>query len=317
MKAAPFRADLATSPKGAQVVWRHASDGVRLRLGAWRPEEDAIGTVLLYPGRTEYIEKYGKVIGELVAAGWAVATLDWRGQGHSDRLDDDARLGHVANFTDYQRDVAELTALVDELELPEPRMLLAHSMGGCIGLRSLCDGLAVDRAVFSAPMWGIQMPAYARPLTHVLPPVARMLKREKAFSPGTKPESYVTDTGFEENMLTSDRETYQWLATHAAAVPEFALGGPSVQWVGAATQEFARLFALPRPKLPVLTFVGTDEKIVLVDAIERFHRNWSEANLHYVDGARHEVMMEAPAIRTGFMRSMLEFFAAGASGGLA
>ncbi len=305
--AAPFRDDLASAPAGGAIVWRSADDDVRLRLAAWAPDA-ARGTVLLFPGRTEYIEKDGRVINDLNVAGWAVATIDWRGQGLSERLDDNAHLGHVIDFIDYQREVTVLMDWVREQGMPTPFVLLAHSMGGCIGLRALVDGLDVNRAVFSAPMWGIQMPAFARPLTYVIPPVARFLKRENQFAPGTRPVNYITETGFRENMLTTDRETYAWLGEHAAAAPEFALGGPSVQWVGSATRELDRLFAAPRPETPTLTFVGTDEQIVSIDAIHRLSRDWPSSEVRVVDGARHEMMMEAPSIRQRFMSETLEAF---------
>lgn len=305
--AAPFHKDLADAPEGGRFVWRHADDGVRLRLGAWSPATPR-GTVLLFPGRTEYIEKYGRVVGDLLAADWSVALLDWRGQGMSDRLDDDSRLGHVAEFIDYQRDLAVFLDWLAEIGLPGPRVLLAHSMGGCIGLRALVDGLDVERAVFSAPMWGIQMPAYARPLAIVIPPMARLLKRETVFAPGTKPTSYLVDTAFNENMLTTDAETFGWLCTQIASEPEFALGGPSVQWVGSATQELKKLLAAPKPDIPCLTFVGSDEQIVSVEAMERYHDRWPSGELRKVEGARHEMMMEAPAIRERFMTESLAFF---------
>ncbi|MEO0918767.1 MAG: alpha/beta hydrolase, partial [Pseudomonadota bacterium] len=242
MEAAPFHDNLACAPAGGEIAWRRTEDGVRLRVGAW-PSSSPRGTVLLFPGRTEYLEKYGKIISELTEAGWCVVSLDWRGQGLSDRLDDDKRVGHVAEFIDYQQDVSVLLDWCDSRNYPERRVLLAHSMGGCIGLRALVDGLAVDRAVFSAPMWGIQMPAYARPLTYVLPPLARAFGKETQFAPGTKPINYVADTDFAENLLTTDLDTYNWLGEHAVAAPEFALGGPSVQWVGSATRELDRLYA--------------------------------------------------------------------------
>ncbi|MDJ0640222.1 MAG: alpha/beta hydrolase [Paracoccaceae bacterium] len=309
MEPAPFRADLADAPCNAQVVFRETEDGVRLRLGWWAPENPK-GTVYLFHGRTEYIEKYGKVVRDVTNAGWAVITLDWRGQGLSDRLEEDERLGHVTKFSEYQHDVHAVQSLANEVGLPSPRVLVAHSMGGCIGLGALCARLDVERAVFSAPMWGIEMPTYARPLTYILPPVARILKTEKAYAPGTRPTNYVSDTGFDENMLTTDPDTYAWLGSHAASAPEFALGGPSVQWVGEATLENDRLYRLPRPPIPVLTFVGTQEMIVSVSAIERMHADWESGELRVIQGAKHEVMMEAPAMRNRFLSETLEFFSA-------
>lgn len=307
MEPAPFRDDLADAPPGGQIVWRQASDGVRLRIGWWVPPS-AKGTVLLFPGRTEYIEKYGKTIGRLTTAGWAVATIDWRGQGLADRLDTDVRLGHVEEFRDYQLDVAELVALAGEVALPSPWMLIGHSMGGCIGLGALCDGLDVERAVFSAPMWGIELPAYARPFTYILPPLARLVNAETRFAPGTKASNYIVETPFDENMLTTDLDTYNWLGEHALAGPEFALGGPSVQWVGSATRENNRLRQLPRPTLPVLTFVGTLEQIVSIDAIKRLHSDWPSGELRIVEGAKHEVMMETARLRDRFFTETLAFF---------
>lgn len=306
MATAPFRQDLAEAPDGGTVVWRDTADGIRLRLGWWSPG-DAKATILLFPGRTEYIEKYGRVIGELTAAEFAVAVVDWRGQGLSDRLHDDRHLGHITDFIEYQQDVAALVGLADEAGLPRPHHLLAHSMGGCIGLRALVDGLDAHRAVFSAPMWGIHMPAYKRPLTHIMPPVARLLKAENRYAPGSRGVNYLTETPFEANMLTSDRDTYAWMGRQAAAGPEFALGGPSVQWVGAATLEFKRLFASPRPTQPVLTFLGSREEIVQPQAIRRFHASWPSAELRVIEGAKHELMMEAPAIRQRFMDETLAF----------
>jgi lysophospholipase len=303
----PFRAEIADAPQGGEFAWRHADDGVRLRLGLWRAR-DARGTVLLFPGRTEYLEKYGRVVGELTSAGWSVASLDWRGQGLSDRLDGDTRLGHVADFIDYQRDVAVLSDWLRETDLPGPRVMLAHSMGGCIGLRALVNGLAVERAVFSAPMWGIQMPTYMRPLTYMVPPIARFLRKENTFAPGTKPVNYITETGFPDNMLTTCPETYGWLGEHAAFAPEFALGGPSVQWVGSAIRELGRLFSEARPNVPCLTFVGTLEQIVSIEAIERYHASWPAGELRVVAGAKHEMMMETPVIRDRFMSDSLDFF---------
>ena len=55
---APLYTDIAPGPDGGQAHWAETSDGKRIRLGHW-PCAGARGTVLLFPGRTEYIEKYG------------------------------------------------------------------------------------------------------------------------------------------------------------------------------------------------------------------------------------------------------------------
>ena len=142
MPSAPYRADLAEGPDDARVEYAQTVDNIRLRLCLW-PSNSAKATVLLFPGRTEYIEKYGRAARLLTASGYSVATLDWRGQGLSDRLSDDPLLGHVLRFRDYQTDVATLVEFTTRHSTPAPNFLLAHSMGGCIGLRALTQGLSL------------------------------------------------------------------------------------------------------------------------------------------------------------------------------
>ena len=45
--------------------------------------------------------------------------------------------------------------------------------------------------------------------------------------------------------------------------------------------------------------------------IERMHDGWEQAGLRIVEGARHELMMETPDIRTPFLEETLAFFETG------
>ena len=94
----------------------------------------------------------------------------------------------------------------------------------------------------------------------------------------------------------------------AEVVPEFALGGPTIEWVGHAAHETRALRAEKRPGLPVVTFLGADEEIVSTAAIHNVHKTWPSGELRIVGGARHEIMMEAPAARGRFLTETLEFF---------
>jgi len=149
---APLFTDIHPGPEGGMAHWVETSDGKRIRVGHW-PVSGAKGTVLLFPGRTEYIEKYGPAASDLAARGLGTIAIDWRGQGLADRLLDDPRVGHVDAFSDYQKDVAAMLRAARALSLPRPFYLLAHSMGGCIGLRAVIEGLPVQAAAFTGPMW--------------------------------------------------------------------------------------------------------------------------------------------------------------------
>lgn len=294
---APLYDDVAGGPPGGAAWWLRCSDGIRIRIGCWRPEGAAQGTVLLFPGRTEYVEKYGSAAVDLAQRGFATVAIDWRGQGLADRLIDDPRPGYVDHFPDYQRDVEAVIEAATRLEFPQPFYLLAHSMGGCIGLRALIEGVPVQACAFSAPMWGIQMPALLRPVAYGAAYIGPLLGLGGHLMPSTKPENYVEAQAFEGNTLTNDPGMYEMMQAQLAAHPDLGLGGPSLRWMRESLSEMAHLARQPAPALPCVTFLGTCESIVSPDAIHSRMAGWTEGTLEVIDGAQHEVMMEGPETR--------------------
>ena len=307
MELAPFDHALAEGPESARAHWITAADGVRLRVAVW-PKDNARGTIVLFPGRTEYVEKYGRVAGELTAAGYAVTAIDWRGQGRADRIFEDPRLGHVEAFQDYQHDVAAYMATLEQAELRGPRFLIAHSMGGAIGLRALINGLDVKRAVFSGPMWGIYAPAHIKSFALTLLFLATRLKQAHRIVPGTQVEGHVAGTPFEENKLTTDAEQYEYITRQSLSDPAFSLGGPTFHWLREARREIERLHAEPRPDIPTRVFVGRRDPIVDRKMIQSLVDTWPSADLTFFEGGLHELMVERPEIRERFIQEALAFF---------
>src|SRR6476646_5726833 len=80
-------------------------DGVNLRCARWLPPPSRKGTVCVFQGRAEFIEKYFETVRDLRARGFAVATIDWRGQGLSDRVLSNPRKGYVGSFSEYDLDL--------------------------------------------------------------------------------------------------------------------------------------------------------------------------------------------------------------------
>ncbi len=294
--AAPYYAEVAAGPADGRAFWLTTGDGRRIRVARWGDTAER-GTVLLFPGRTEYAEKYGPAAAEFLARGYATLAVDWRGQGLADRIAPNPLQGHVGRFSDYQQDVAAVVAFAREAGLPQPWYLVAHSMGGAIGLRALSDGLPVRAALFTAPMWGIQMSAALRPVAWSLSAASRPLRFGLAFAPGHGPESYVAEAEFEGNTLTHDREMFDFMRAQVRAHAELLLGGPSLVWLHESLLELRRLQALAPPELPVVTMLGSEESIVDSRAVRRRMAIWPGATLIEVPGARHELMMERPEVR--------------------
>ena len=305
---APFHHATARARPEAHAVWVKAADDVRLRIGLLA--DGGAGTILMIPGRTEYLEKYGAVAADLASHGYGMVAIDFRGQGLADRALSDPRIGHVARFSDYQQDIAALVDFSTARQLPKPWFLIGHSMGGAIALRAILNGLDVAGAVFSAPMWGIAMAPVLRPVAWGLGWVAHHAALNRWITPGTKAQTYVRICDPADNFLTDDPEQIAAMRAQLDAVPGLDLGGPSVPWLYRALRECADLQRHADPKVPTLTFLPLRDEIVSAAAIRSMTGRWRDATLVEVPGGRHETMVEIPARRQVFLDRTLAFVAA-------
>ncbi|WP_170357944.1 alpha/beta fold hydrolase [Ruegeria arenilitoris] len=294
---APFFEDVAGGPAGGAAHWVTTADDTRIRVGHWYPEGAKNGTVMMFPGRTEYIEKYGNTAVEFIDRGFAFLAVDWRGQGLADRLLDDPRVGHVDQFTDYQQDVHAALELAVQLDLPKPWYVIGHSMGGAIGLRAVLERDVFAACAFTGPMWGIFFTPIMKPLSRLTAYWGPRIGLGEKTPPTTSLESYVASQPFEGNMLTRDAAMYQMMKDQLEAHPELALGAPSTIWLREALDECAWLMEQTAPSTPALTFLGSHEQIVDRKAIRARMANWPSGTLVEIPDGEHEVLMEAPDVR--------------------
>ncbi|MFV0384855.1 alpha/beta fold hydrolase [Paracoccus sp. (in: a-proteobacteria)] len=308
MTPAPFYTLPGDPLPEVRCFWLRTEDGLRLRAGLWRARRP-IGTVLLFTGRTEYLEKYVQVAADLNAADYDVLAIDWRGQGLSDRLQANPAPGHIADFADYQRDVVELVIAAQELDLPRPWHLQAHTMGGTIGMPALMGGLPVQSAAFSAPMLGINLRGLPESVALALAGLMIRLGRSGRPAPGSGGnDSFVLTDPYRDNLLTSDGPRWGRIVAETASWPEIALGGATNGWVHAALLECRRLAALPAPDLPALIALGSHERVVSAAAIRARAASWPGARLMELPDSRHEPMMERDTIRDAFLQAAIAHF---------
>ncbi|MCS6778656.1 MAG: alpha/beta hydrolase [Geminicoccaceae bacterium] len=287
-----------------------ASPVGRLRAALARPRpRRARGTLLLLQGRGEFLEKYGATVERAVAEGLCVLGLDWRGQGGSPRLVPGTRRGHVDDFEDYLADLDLLVARAEALGLPEPLVLLGHSMGGHIGLRWLRRHPGhIARAALVTPMFDIELGGLPRPLVRMLVGGALGLGAARRYAPGQRDPR--ASCRFEGNPLTSCPEGFaQWwelLARH----PDRRVGGVTWGWLAAALRSIETTRApgfLEAIETPLLLIRAGDERIVCNRAIERFARRLPRAELLDLPGARHAVFFERPEIRAAMLERITRF----------
>lgn len=295
-------------PENAAVLVLKTRDGRRLRAATFPCRGRARGTVALFQGHNEFIEKYFETIEELRRRDLDVVALDWRGQAGSERELDDPRKGHIDDFSQYQRD---LEAFVRQVlsSRPKPWFALAHSMGAAILLDAAHIGHApFQRYVLTAPMIdlaNLRFPRGARWLADTLD----MCGLGGMYIPGGTGASFI-EKPFDGNLLTTDPVRFARNAGILRVAPQLAIGDPTIGWVNAAFRLMKR-FESPdfprRIRAAILMFACGREAIVSNAAIERFAQNLNNGALVMVAAAKHEILMERDELRDQFWRAFDAF----------
>jgi lysophospholipase len=289
-------------PPGASIDELRAVDGIRLRAARWAPDRSPRGTVAVFGGRSEFIEKYFETIGQLLDRGFAVAALDWRGQGGSERQLRNPRKGHIDDFSLYERDLNALVRQTLEPHCPKPWFGLCHSMGGAILLRAAEAGRCpFDRLALSSPMIaiaGLRSPKLIRVLIEGLD----ALGLGGAFAPGGG-NSIGALAPFAGNVLTSDPVRYARTASIVRTDSSIALGGLTIGWLHAAFRQTRRFEDPDFPRattVPTLVVASGADRVTDTRATERFSERLRAGRLIVIDGAEHELLMERDAFRDQF-----------------
>jgi lysophospholipase len=291
-------------PLGASSGFLDIRKGVRVRYASWQSAlRERSGTVCIFPGRNEFIEKYFEVVGELRRRGFAVAVLDWRGQGGSSRLTRGAMKGHVADFSNYEEDLAHFMKGVVLPDCPAPYYALAHSMASTVLFRaSTKRGCWFSRMVMTAPMIQLLGLPVSQGLCGRLADGLTLFGLGKQVIPGGNKVSW-TNPPFDGNPLTSDRERFFRNLSVLQAAPGLAVGPPTIGWLNAACEAMAQLASekfAPRIRVPSLLIAAGDDQIVSSEAIEDFSSRLRAGSQLVLRGSRHEILQERDSIREQF-----------------
>lgn len=304
-------------PEGAIDGRIRSADGVELRFARWplQAGRKRKGTVCVFPGRAEMIEKYFEVVAELRERGFAVAVLDWRGQGGSSRPVGDPRKGHVRDFSEYQCDLEAFMRQIVLPDCPPPYFALAHSMGSANILRTLHEERRwFDRVVLCAPMIDLKLnrwPQFTRYYTRVMAAIGfgrQYIRGGSAVA--------VTNRPFANNPVSSDPVRYARIAAIIEAEPSLGLGSPTYSWVAAAfrqTDAFAEPEYPAKLHQPILMIGAGADQLVSTNAAEKFAIRLRAGAMMVIPGSEHEIMIERDAIRAQFWAAFDAFVPGSAS----
>lgn len=292
-----------------RYAWLPVSGDALLRYALWKAAGTPRGTIILLTGRGEFIEKYAtEVVGELLHRGFAVAALDWRGQGLSDRPLAEHDAGHIDNFSTY---IGDLKLFLDTIVAPEaaqPVLAICHSMGGHILLRYLAEhgpGLLAAATIVS-PMTGLHRERFLRSMLMLMPEIASMDHR---YLFGTGPFQFLA-RDFAANFVTHDERRYRFTEAWFAADRRLSLGGPTVGWARQAARSMTASLVpgyLERIDLPMLLLTAGQDQIVDPASHGPVAARLRRAEHVTIAEAKHEILMETDELRARFWQAFDAF----------
>lgn len=310
VEQAPLVATHLVDPvPGGSAQFLTARDGMKLRFAVWPNDGKRERWCLLLNGRTEFIEKYYEVVGELMARGFGVVSWDWRGQGLSGRMLSNPQKGHIDRFETYLDDADEILAALDGLMGQAPVSIVAHSMGGHLALRLAARwGTRVETVSLSAPMLGVHLP-FSESLIRRTVGLLGAIGLGGTYVPG-RGDLSPEDFDFAANLVTRDPVRFARDVSFVQQEPGLRLGAPTSGWLKAA---FASIDAVMEPGFaksltaPVFLASARGDRIADPAGHDRFMALLGHGQLLKIEEAEHEILRERDEVREQFWAAFDRF----------
>lgn len=289
------------------------ADQVPLRYGVLARHENPVANIVIGPGLSEFAEKYFETAKILSRLRYNVYVLHWRGQGGSTPYLTDRFRRHSLGF---ERDARDLLQFADQ-KVPDnaPKILLAHSMGGMIGL--LAMAMAPEKfkaAIMTAPLLGFEN-RLAKGMESVLARLPLPQKIRERYVPHGGPWKRRDDPSSElkTDAFSSDPVRMHlhdhWMGKKAS----LRVGSPTLGFVQEASRS---IMHLRQPgiaegiKTPTLIFTAGDDRIVSNTPIFNLVARLPHGALNHIPAAKHEILLEQDEIRRPILKNIHSFIKA-------
>jgi len=298
-------------PGGASCGFIKAEDGIALRYARWPSKGKNKGTICVFTGRGEFIEKQFETVSDLRRRSFHIAVLDWRGQGRSDRLIANPSKGYVGSFNDYQKDIKAFLEQVVLPDCPPPYYALAHSMGGTVLLHyaALSRPAWFQRMVITSPMIRLAPKSLPLPMIRLLSRLACGFGLGQLYIPGGDAVP-AEEQDFATNALSSDPVRFGRIGAVLKAAPNLSTGSPTFSWLRAAFKAmdaFDDKDFIARIETPTLLIAAGRDTVVSRRAIENLGSALPAGGAVTIDGAKHDLQIEADLYRNQFLAAFDAF----------
>ncbi len=262
--------------------------------------------ILISTGRTEAAIKYKELIFDLYNNGYSIYIHDHRGQGQSGRMTEDPDMGFIDDFQYYINDMKFFYDTYLKPKNYKKSFLLAHSMGGTIGMTYLeQNSNDFNAAALSSPMLGFKAPGCF---------VVKIMSGDKPKYALGESKYNESKSDFKGNTLTGSQVRYERMIDAFDKVPKAKLGGATYQWAYKSCQQFDYIFDnVSKLNTPFILFSAENEQIVDPSAHQKFIDAAKKSGKDYlaysVENAQHELLIEKDEQRIETINEILKFYA--------
>ncbi|MBJ6764030.1 lysophospholipase [Myxococcaceae bacterium JPH2] len=250
-----------------------AKDQTRLFWTLDLPEGEPKAHVAVLHGYGDHVGRYRPVIDALVADGFAVHGVDYRGHGRAD-----GRRGYCAKWPDYLDDLDGFWQRVRREAGTKKSFLLAHSHGGLMAAHQLARGMeGLSGAVLSAPYLklAITPPALKVLAARVVGKAVPWLQLKTELKPEDLSRDVQVQNAVREDPLYNPTVTPRWFIESTQAQGQVALLAPKIQ-------------------VPLFVLCGSEDGVAAPTAARAFFEAAGTADKKFKEypGMRHEPLNE-------------------------
>lgn len=299
------------SPAPADWHWRNYTPelGVNLRTGMVDAHK-AKGTVVVVPGFTATIEMTMREIVKINAAGYRVASIEYRGQGESWRPLTNPEKGYVES---YEQLGAELAGFAKQVQIKDkPLFFYSISKGAHITMRMATEqDLDVSAYALIVPMIKINTGSLNYEMAPIFSAAFSKLGLGAMYAPG---QTNRFGNGFELGKpipCNANPDTAQTQDALFAQRELLRTSGVTMKWLyetTSSTEHLLRTESIAKITQPVMMVTAGIDALVDTNAAQKFCGSLTQCELTHIEQARHCITREDFNLYDGIIDQAIAHF---------
>lgn len=283
-------------------------------------KKECRGLIVLFHGFCEFCSKFDEFAYYVLKQGYALCRFDQFGHGFSGRETKNSSKVHIRSFQTYvdcahavvEQAARPLAADLSKTQHKEiPLFLFAHSMGGAVAALFLQQHPDVFKAaVFSSPMFELQIPGMSNTAARILLTFIRLFGAGEKFVAGRGEftEHYVFADY--KKTICSERRFFYHFNKRKNEVRYQTWNG-TYAWLDESLKAIRRIFKkenLKKITTPILLFQAEKDDTVSLGGQNRFVELVPSARMIVCKGANHELCNGTNEIVARWYPELFDFF---------